>query len=441
MKKLLLITLICILVFSLAITATAKVKLVYWSFPIISTKGILPGEYEQKVIDQFEKEYPEVEVELQIIPYDGGIKKVNLSIIAGTTPDILVDSTFRMGKYADAGLLVPFELTEEEKNDFFPFAINACTFNGEIRLWPTVVATTGMTVSKELARQAGALDLLPLDRPDRTWTADEFKAFLQKVASAKLPGVRGITMHFGDAHGQQNFIMLMIQGFGATPFVREDGKYKCTMNSPEAIEGLEFYLDIYNNSPGCFHEGAENLSGFDGGNFFATGKVVTSIGTLVDIIQALEGESQIYADMDASKFPIPSKEGIPNSALLSMDAYGVFDNHDEEKAEYAQLFVKYFCENAPDFLTTHGNSCPVRKSQGIAEAYRKYEDNPEVQYYLNVLPNFGKDYGTRCPVYQQYKEVFRIVMQGVFTGELTAKEGLDEVANKVNKLLDEYYEE
>ncbi|GAI84498.1 unnamed protein product, partial [marine sediment metagenome] len=102
MKKLLLISLICILVFSLAITATAKVKLVYWGFPGVTIKGLLPGEYEQKVIDQFEKEYPEVEVELQIIPYDGGIKKVNLSIVAGTTPDILVDNTFRMGKYADA---------------------------------------------------------------------------------------------------------------------------------------------------------------------------------------------------------------------------------------------------------------------------------------------------------------------------------------------------
>jgi len=31
------------------------------------------------------------------------------------------------------------------------------------------------------------------------------------------------------------------------------------------------------------------------------------------------------------------------------------------------------------------------------------------------------------------------VMQGVFTGQLTAKEGLDEVASKVNKLLDEFY--
>jgi len=32
-------------------------------------------------------------------------------------------------------------------------------------------------------------------------------------------------------------------------------------------------------------------------------------------------------------------------------------------------------------------------------------------------------------------------MQGVFTGMITPKEGLDEITRKVNKVLDELYEE
>lgn len=441
MRKLLLISLICILVFSLAITVTAKVKLAYWTFPVVTLEGVLPGEYEQNVIDQFEKEYPEVEIELQVIPYEGGNKKIELSIIAGTAPDILSDNVFRMGKFAEARLLVPFDLTEEEKDDFYPFAIEASIFHDKVYLYPIQANFAGMVVSKRIARDAGALDLLPLDRPDRTWTADEFKAFLQKVASAKLPGVRGMVQHFGDAMGQHNFIMLIIQGFGAEPFVVEDGKYRCTMNSPEAIEGLEFYLDLYENSPGCFHEGAENLSCFDNGNIYALGKIAVGMGGLANILLGLEGKNQIYADNDLAMFPMPSKEGVPNNALLLMETYGVFDNHDEEKAKYAQLFVKYFCKNAPDFLTAHANTSPVRKSQPVAEVFRKYEDNPEVQYFLTELPKFNKDYGTMSPAYQENREIFRIVMQGILVGELTAEEGLNEVAYKVNKVLDEYYEE
>jgi len=440
LKKILLISLICLLVFSFAITAMAKVNIVYWTYPSSKMEGLLPGEYEQKIIDQFEKKYPEVEIELQVLPYDGGIKKVELSILTGTTPDILIDNTFRMGKFADAGLLVPFDLTEEERNDFFPFAIKACTFNGKMGLWPTAVWAQGITVSKRIAREAGALDLLPLDQPDRTWTADEFRAFLRKVAAAKLPEVRGIFWHLGDANGQHNHIMLMIQGFGGKPFIKKDGKYICTMNSPEAIEGLEYYLEIY-NTPGCYMEGAENYDCYDNGNTFALGIIATSGGNIAGLLNGLEGKDQVMADLDLSIFPIPSKEGIPNSALLSIHAFGVFDNGDPEKAKYAQLFIRYLCKNAKDFLTSQGNASPVMRSSVIPEVYQKYKDNVDVQYYLNVLPGFGKDYGTMCPVYQQYKEAWRVVMQGAVTGELTAKEALDEMTRKVNKLLDEYYEE
>ena len=441
MKKILLISLICLLVISLAITATAKTKITYWTYPGIVIEGMQPGEYEQNVIDQFEKEYPEVEVELQIFPYDGGITKVDLSIMSGSPPDILIDNVFRVGKYADAGLLVPFKLTEEEKADFYPFAIKACTFNGEMSVWPTGVHTQGVVISKKIAREAGALDLLPLDRPDRNWTADEFKAFLQKVATANLPEVRGTIVFFGDANGQQNFIMMMIQGFGGVPFTYEDGKYKCTMNSPEAVEGLEYYLNIYNNSPGCFHEGAETLTCFDCGRLGASGNIAATHGGIAGLLQGLEGTNEIYADADFSIFPVPSKEGVTNGALLSIETYGVFDTGDAEKAKYAQMFVRYFCENAPNHLTVKSNASPVRKSQPIAEAYQKHADNPDVIFYLTKLANYGKDYGTMCPAYQQYKEIWRVTMQGVFTGMLTPKEGLDEIARKVNKVLDELYGE
>ena len=441
LKKLLLVSLICLLVFSFAITGLAKVELVYWTFPGIKLEGLQPGEYEQNMIDKFEKEYPEVEIDLQIIPFDGGIKKVELSIISGNPPDILPDNIFRMGKFADAGLLVPFELTEAEKADFFPFAVKACTFNDKMYLWPCAVSQTGMMVSKKIARDAGALDLLPLDRPDRSWTADEYTTFLKKVADAKLPDIRGYLFFFGDANGQQDFVMLMLQGFGAVPFVYENGRHRCTMNSPEAVEGLEYYLDLYNNYPGCYHEGAENLSCFDNGRIISSGKIASWISPIGGLLQGLEGTNEIFADLDISMFPIPSKEGISNSALFSMGAFGVFDNGDAEKAKYAQLFVRYYGENAPNFLTAASNASPVRKSQQIAEAFQKHKDDPDVQFYLTTLAKYGKNYGTTCPVYQQYTEIWRTTMQGVFTGELTAKEGLDEIARKVNKVLDEHYEE
>ena len=438
MKKIVLVLLVCVFMFSLAITASAKTNVSFWTYPSINYEGlgIALGEYEKNIIEQFEKEYPEVNVELEIIPYDSGTEKLNLNIASGTPPDIISDAILRVGSYANAGLLVAFDLTEEEKDDFFPFAIEMSSFNGKMYYYPIGVGAGDIMVSKKIARDAGALDLLPLNKPDRNWTADEFKTFLQKIASAKLPGVYGMGMHFGDSQSQQDFVMLMLQGFGAKPYTLENGKWKCTLNSPEAVEGLEYYLDIYNNSPGCFPEGVENLLYTDINNLMFNHQLAALHGGITQTIYGLKGDKQ-FTELELSIFPYPSKEGIPNGTSLGSGGFGVFDNHNAEKAKYAQLFVRYFCDNAPDILTAVYNLSPVKKS--TPKPFQEFKDNPEVQYYQNILPKFNKDNGQTTPVFGQYKKIFSSVMQGVFTGQLTAKEGLDEVANKVNKLLDEFY--
>lgn len=220
------------------------------------------------------------------------------------------------------------------------------------------------------------------------------------------------------------------------PFVFENDKWKCTLNSPEAVEGLEYYLDIYKSTPGALPEGLENLTAGDQGNLFLTSKSTMGFAGITYIIQGIKGKAEL-ADKDISMLPLPSKEGIPNSTLLGWVGFGVFDNHDAEKAKYAQLFVRYFAENAPDILTSLGNMSPVRKSTPMP--FQEYKDNVEIQYYLTEFAQFGKDFGAMCPVYQAFKGVFASTMQGVFTGELTAKAGLDEVVSKTNKLLDEFY--
>jgi len=438
LKKTVLVLLVCVFIFSLAITASAKTNVSFWTYPSINYEGlgIALGEYEKNIIEQFEKEYPEVNIELEIIPYDSGTEKLNLNIASGTPPDIISDAILRVGAYANAGLLVPFDLTEEEKNDFFPFAIEMSSFSGKMYYYPIGVGAGGVLVSKKIARDTGALDLLPLDRPGRTWTADEYKALLQKIASAKLPGVYGMGMWFGDSQCQQSFIMLMLQGFGAVPYTLENGKWKCTLNSPEAVEGLEYYLDIYNNSPGCFPEGVENLLYTDINNLIFNHQIATLLYGIGHIINGLKGDKQ-FADLELAMFPIPSKEGIPNVSSLGSGGFGVFDNHDAEKAKYAQLFVRYFCANGPNILEAVYNLSPARKS--TPPPFQEFKDNPEVRYFMDELPKFYKNDGQTTPVFGQYKKIFSSVMQGVFTGQLTAKEGLDEVANKVNKLLDEFY--
>lgn len=435
MKKLLLVSLICVLVFSLAITAMAKVKVVFWTYPSMKVEGLEPGEYEQKVVDQFEEEYPEIEVDFQIFPYSTeGYQKVNFAIASGDPPDIFAQTTMAIGGWACAGLLVPFDLTEEEKNDFLPVAIEAVTFDGKIYGYPIGAHIACLTISRKWAREAGALHLAPFDRPDRHWTVDEFKAYVKAVVDAKLDRIVGMTMWFGCSTAQQNWIMLMVQSFGAKLFVVEDGKYRCVINSPEAIRGVEYFLDIHKSIPGFFPDEIATLTPFKQAGLFKG--CALSIGMVRVILQGLAGNEELV-EIDFGLVPYPSIEGVPNATLWDWHAFAVFDNGDEEKAKAAQLFVRYFIDNAPKLNEANYFSFPPKKS--LPYPAQEFMDNPEVQYHFNELVKLSIDYGTKSPVYTQFKEAFRIAMSGVFTGELTAKEGLDEVADKMNKLLDEFY--
>ena len=105
------------------------------------------------------------------------------------------------------------------------------------------------------------------------------------------------------------------------------------------------------------------------------------------------------------------------------------------------MFVKYFIENAPDLTGASMNTFPVHEDMAWPEIFKEYAENPEFKWGMEYLPQYVVDTDSGSPVYKQFAEYFRVVMQGIIVGELTAEEGLKIVEDKTNKALDEYYEE
>lgn len=448
MKRLLLVSLICLLVFSFAITGLAKVKLVFWAYPYYVDLNKEQGWHERRVISEFQEIYPEVEFELQNLPWSDGPAKVAMAIATGDTPDILNDCDMRIMSYVAAGVMVDFEDTmdAEERADFFPDLLERATFNGKVYMYLAMQGGGTMSINKMIAKKAGAMDLLPLDREDRSWTTEEFKKFALKVAEANIPGVDVFGLHFTCANNQQYYIMFMHQAFGAKPFIVEDGKYRCTLNSPEGIEGLEWYLDLY-NTPRVGLPGAESLGISYINDYWYTGKLATLMGGNVVTLTKQKRDPAVAAVLDGLLVGIPRKdEDMKNIYVSSIAGLAVFKST-PEKEKYAKLFCEFFVTR-PYFWETTLKGNPPRKGTYDPDSplYQTcpYDLNDkEIQYALEGLGGYwvSVDYGTMCPVYSQYREIYAATMQGVFIGELTPKEGLDIVAEKVNKLLDDYYEE
>ena len=441
MKKLIILSLVFLLVLSVAVPGMAKVVVNFWTRPSIKVEGLELGEYEQRIVDEFEALYPEVDIVLEMIAYISGQNKVDFNIAAGTPPDISCCNLANMLNHQNAGLLLDFEdiLTAEYKAGFNEGVLDAISVDGKLYYYPMGSRPSCMAINRTIAEKAGALDLLPLDRPDRSWTAEEFKAYLIKVAEAKLPGIFSFVMNFADATSHHHWRIVLLQGFGAKMFTLIDGKYVCTVNSPEAAEGIKFYIDIYNNYPGVFPKGMENIGCLEADTLWCEGRLGSFGGALNVLIN-----SRIKEDSEnrgVTIVPYPTKEGIKNMVPTDWCGFEVFDTGDLERGKYAKLFVKYFVDNGPDLAGANYNTFPVHEDMAWPEVFKKYTDNIDFKWGMEYLPKYIVDTDSGTPVYKQFAEIFRATMQGVIIGELTAEEGLKIVEDKTNKALDEYYAE
>ncbi|MBA7589203.1 hypothetical protein ES708_31284 [subsurface metagenome] len=312
-------------------------------------------------------------------------------------------------------------------------------------MYLTFAIAGGFEFNRFVVEKAGAMDLLPLDRPDRSWTHKEFKKLCLKIAEANIPDTYVWTFHFADSNCMQHYIEHMHQSFGAVPFVVEDGKYRCTLNSPEAVEGLEWYLDLY-DTPGVGMPGAETRGCGYYNDYMLNGQLACTFegGTAAQIMGARK-DPVVASKVDYIIVCNPSKEGTKPITFVSMGGLGVFKST-PEKEKYAKLFAEFFATR-PYMAEVTKVHCPPRFSSydpdsPLYQTSPYPPDDTEINFVLNWAKYMEPvDIGKSCPVYQQYRETYAAVMQGVFVGELTPKEGLDILVERVNKLLDDYYEE
>jgi len=443
LKKIIIVLVMCFLV---SMIGMAKVNLNYFTHTSISVEGLQPGEYEQKIIDGFEKLYPDVHIDFEVVPYLGDQGKLQFQIAAGNSPDILAGDIVKVASYVDAGLLLDFD-DVIDKTSFYDFAVEASSINGKMYYYPMGLRPGSFMISRTIARNFGIEDMLPLEG-DRIITTTLFEEMIAKAnANAKDDKTYAVYTNYADTVSWSHWFAMLIGSFGGQLFAVENGKFKCVINSPESKEGIEYYLNLYTKYPNVMPKGSETIDIYALDNAVSIGTMLTCPGSVNQVILERQGNPYSIVNGEAADWILcayPVKEGVKPLVPGDWCGYMVFDNKDAEKAKYAKLFVKYFVENAPDVTGANSNSSPVQKGIAAPKAFDDYAGDPEMEYALKVLPKFAANainFGFDCPVLSQLKELFVSHMQGVFVGAITVDECLQRVEDKTNELLDEFYSE
>lgn len=377
------------------------------------------NKFYQEVLEKFEKEKG-IAVKLLTIPGEQYIAKLETMSAGGTPPDVFFLNEKFILRFAEKGViqsLNPFIKKDPsfDIEDFFPQILNAVKYEGHLYQMPFFFSTVALFYNKNLFDDAG------VEYPNENWT---WKTFLE--AAKKL--TKDI-----DQDGKPD-----IYGYAIVPWLNRwaiwvwqnggevfspDGK-RCLLNTPEAIEAIQFYADlanVYRVSPPISYTKEHDVN-----SLFVMGRIaMTSMSRFqIAVFRKIKG-----FEWDAA--PLPRGRRRATTFIVG----GNVMSSDSKDPQKAWELIKYLSskEVLKKALIEFGNLCPPRKSLAFSEYYLTPSippANDEVfltQAKYGKLPAISAD---ASAVDQVFKE-----LEVVWMGKKKAIEVIPHVVKRVNEIL------
>ncbi|MDE1548621.1 ABC transporter substrate-binding protein [Jeotgalibaca caeni] len=379
----------------------------------------------EEIIERFEEENPDVNVEYFGLPKDDAKSKFDAAIAANDVPDIASLQTSWLPEYSIREALLPLDeyFADSELNG----KINegAIEFNkkivndGQLYGIPYTQNLDIIWIREDLFKEAG------VEAP-KTW--DDFFSAVDTMTTDDL---YGFTIR-GGAGGALQLQRLMYAYSGITEYVTEDGE--ATVDDPAHKEFLEKYFAMYQkNTPqsDITNGYKEMVATFDTGK---AAMVHHNIGSYGEHSEALE-EDQFEA------IPLPiSKEG--NYVAEGGNTIGVSIFAGSENPDEAFRFVE-FANNAESQSLWNQEVGQIPTNSDVME-----EEWLKNSQHLNVAFSVYDDENTALYEPPFYLPDYRSILdnqvdsgiQSVMAGDTTVEEFLAEWAESIEASAAKYAE-
>lgn len=415
-----------------------KTELTLWMTQTGTLKsGQKPGEWvKEDLVPEWNKLYPNIKVNVEMIPFDGINEKITTAIASGTAPNLLFDYPGRTLAYGQMGALAPLDdvipakdLEQIKKN---PDVMKMVSINKQIVTMPYSSTLVGLILNKSLWKEAGAEHLLPKDEY-RTWTPDEFKAALKAVAN-KDKGVYGLTLFALNEQGDQLYNNLLVS-HGAKLFTDDYLRYTAA-DSPASEQALQFVKSLVDE--GLVHPHPETISAVNALDYWKQRKngMVVAGTTHADLVKNGLKDGSVTGPHEYMyvNFPSPTKG---QSALKMEVGFGVvFKNKDALKEKWAKKFLYWSQTGSQTYATASKAFNPF----GEAPAWTK--DDPELQFLAKLTTKSKEwpvvDPGWGIKGYPEMRAAMFPEMQRMFIKESTPKQTIDNISKKFNDVIKKY---
>ncbi|WP_428688038.1 ABC transporter substrate-binding protein [Roseibium sp.] len=365
------------------------------------------GPFFQEVADAFQKQNPDITINIEVVPWDTLLQRLTTDIAGGSAPDISIIGTRWLLDFASQGIAEPIDgyLTPEFKGTFIDTFMAPSVIDGQIMGLPVAASARAMMVNMDLYEKAGVA-------PPTNW--DELYASSQKIAA--LPDTYAFGLQ-GKEIETDAYFYYALWTFGGN-ILNADGT--SGIDSPEAIEAATFYKQMIDE--GLTQPSPTNYSREDVFNLFKQGKVGT-IFTFPMLIPQIKAEAP---DLNYKIMPFPEKRA--NATYGVTDTLMMFADSDVKDAAWKFIEFAYADEWRSKFDRGEG-FLPVTKNVAKEEYYTT---DPDISGFAAGLP-----YAKFAPTIANWEEIADTTvraMQQIYLDQATPEEALGSAAASINKI-------
>ena len=376
---------------------------------VVSYYSAETGPVFEKIAEAFEREHPDVNVNIEVVNWDNLFQKLTTDIAGGTAPDVSIIGTRWLIDFAAQGIAEPLDdyMDEEFRDRFIDVFLEPSIIDGQLYGLPVAASARALYYNRDLFERAG------IENPPQTW--DELREAARKISGLGDEifgfGVQGKEIET-DAYW---YYALWTHGGELI----EDGQ--SGVDSEAAIQAANLYKGMIDE--GLTQPGVTNYNREDVQDLFKQGR----LGMLLTG-PWLRGQMKNEApDVNYGVAAIP--QGTTQATYGVTDSIIMFSTSDAKDAAWEFMKFAFQPEFRKEFNEKEG-FLPVLKAVAEDPAFA---GNEELAAFIGMLPH-----ARFAPTIENWEEIADITsraLQQVYLGEMPAEEALGAAAEEIDPLL------
>jgi multiple sugar transport system substrate-binding protein len=391
--------------------AQSKPTITYWN----GLTGA-DGKVMDELLDRFTRETG-IRMEQQRLPWADLYAKLQVSVPAGEGPDLALIHTVEVPHFASDGILEAIDDGALAANtfrgeDYLPATWQGGLYQGKRYSLPLDVPQHILYLNAKVMKDAGLVG--PDNRPRVPASRDELVTMAKRMAKADTFGFAIGTV--GPGRYTWGFHNLLWQN-GANIFAGD--LKRAGVSDPAALEVAEFWASLEAqhkiappanaNCRDAFTAG--RLGMWIAGSWNFTGLRESKVDFTVAPVPRLFKQPVVWSMPHQYSFPKPKSA-------------------DRAKREAAWAHVRWMTDHVAEWTLKAGQVSASRKSH----ADPRITGDPVLRTLLAQAPNW--QVGQSTPRWVAAENVTRPVIESIYTGQRTAKAGMEELARQINALPD-----